>query len=80
MLGFNMNVQTLEFDKKQLIKALVKYTPNELKDIIDELLNQKAFTSSTLDEITNEASTIVKDRSLSPDIVKDAIEWARSKK
>lgn len=71
---------TIEINKKQIINALSQFSPRELKGIIGELLRQKSFEPPTLEEITKEAGKIVKRERLKPEIVQEAIKWARSKK
>jgi hypothetical protein len=71
---------TIEINKKQIINALVQFSPRELKGIIGELFRQKSFVPPTLEEITKEAGKIVKRERLKPEIVQEAIKWARSKK
>lgn len=75
-----MGNPTIELSKKQVVNALVQFSPMELKKIIDELFRQKSFTPPTLDEITKEAGKIVKGRKLKQDIIQEAIKWARSTK
>ena len=71
---------TIEINKKQIIDALVQFSPGELKGIIWELFRQKSFVPPALEEITKEAEKIVKRERLKPEIVQEAIKWARSKK
>ncbi len=71
---------TIEINKKQIINALSQFSPRELKGIIGELLRQKSFVPPTLEEITKEAGKIVKRERLKPEVVQEAIKWARSRK
>lgn len=71
---------TIELNKKQIITALSQFSPRELNGIIGELLRQKSFVPPTLEEITKAAGKIVKRERLKPEIVQEAIKWARSKK
>lgn len=75
-----MSNPTMEISKKQAINVLVQFSPKELKEIIDTLLKQKAFVPPSLEEITEEAGNIIKHEGLKPEIVDEAIKWARSKK
>ncbi len=75
-----MSNPTIELSKKQVINVLVQFPPKELKEIIDTLLKQKAFVPPSLEEITEEASKIVQREGLEPEIIDEAIKWARSKK
>ncbi|GBE01811.1 hypothetical protein BMS3Bbin06_02320 [bacterium BMS3Bbin06] len=75
-----MSNPTIELSKKQVINVLAQFPPEELKEIIDTLLKQKAFVPPSLEEITEEASRIVQRERLEPEIVDEAIKWARSKK
>ncbi|GBD97709.1 hypothetical protein BMS3Abin06_02610 [bacterium BMS3Abin06] len=70
----------IELSKQQVISVLVQFPPEELKNVIDTLFKQKLFEPPKLEEITREASTIVKREGLNPETVEDAIKWARAKK
>lgn len=71
---------TIEINKKQIINALAQFSQRELKGIIGELLRQKSFVPPTLEEITREAGKTIRKEGLKPEIVQEAIKWARSKK
>ncbi len=75
-----MSSPTIELSRKQIIDALVQFTPRELKEIIRELFKQKAFVPPTLEEITREAGKTVRKERLKPEVVQEAIKWARSKR
>lgn len=75
-----MSSPTIELSRKQIIDALVQFTPRELKEIIRELFKQKAFVPPTLDEITREAGKTIRKEKLKPEVVQEAIKWARSKR
>ena len=74
-----MGNPTIELSKKQVVNALTQFSPKELKGIIDELFRQKTFAPPALDEITKEASEIVKGLKLKQTVIHEAIKWARSK-
>ena len=71
---------TIEISKQQVVNALLQFRPKELKNILNTLFKQKLFIPPSLREITKEASSIVKSKNLGPEIVEEAIKWARSQK
>jgi hypothetical protein len=71
---------TIEISKQQVVNALLQFKPKELKHILNDLFKQKLFTPTPLREITKEASSIVKSKNLGPEVVEEAIKWARSQK
>lgn len=71
---------TIELSKKQVVNALLQFSPKELKNIMDILFKQKLFIPSRLREITKEASSQMKMGNIKSEIVEEAIKWARSKK
>jgi len=71
---------TIEISKQQVVNALLQFKPKELKNILNTLFKQKLFTPPSLGEITKEASSIVKSKNLGPEVVEEAIKWARSQK
>jgi len=75
-----MGNPTIELSRKQVVNALIQFSPMELKKILDELFRQKSFAPPTLDEITKEAGKIVKERKLKRDVIQEAIKWARPTK
>jgi hypothetical protein len=71
---------TIEISKQQVVNALLQFRPKELKNILNTLFKQKLFIPPSLREITKEASSIVKSKNLGPEVVEEAIKWARSQK
>jgi len=71
---------TIEISKQQVVNALLQLKPKELKKILNTLVKQKLFIPPSLREITKEASSIVKSENLGPEVVEEAIKWARSQK
>ncbi len=71
---------TIEISKQQVVNALLQFRPKELKNISNTLFKQKLFIPPSLREITKEASSIVKSKNLGPEVVEEAIKWARSQK
>ena len=69
---------TIEISKQQVVNALLQLKPKELKNILNTLVEQKLFTPPLLKEITKEASSIVKGKNLGPEVVEEAVKWARS--
>ena len=71
---------TIEISKQQVVNALLQFKPKELKNILNALFQQKLFTPPSFREITKEASSIVKSKNLGPEVIEEAIKWARSQK
>jgi hypothetical protein len=75
-----MNNPTIELNRPQLISALSQYSSEALKKVIDDLFRKKLYTPHTLDEITREASAVVRKAKLGPETAEEAVKWARSQK
>jgi hypothetical protein len=75
-----MGNPSIQLSKKQVIEALVQFTPRELNGIIKTLFKQKSFAPPTVEEITQEAGKVIKRGGLKPGTAKEAVKWARSKK
>ena len=69
---------TIEISKQQVVNALLRLKPKELKNILNTQFKQKLFTLPSLREITKEASSIVKIKNLCPEVVEEVIKWSRS--
>jgi hypothetical protein len=75
-----MNNPTIQLSRPQLISALTQFSPDALKKIIDDLFRKKIYTPHPLDEITREASTVVRKAKLGPETAEEAVQWARAQK
>ena len=75
-----MNNPTIELTQRQVLNALSQFPPETLKKIIDNLFRKKLYVPPTLAEITEEAAGTVKKQKISPAVIDEAIQWARSQK
>jgi hypothetical protein len=75
-----MSNPTIELSRSQLISALSQFPPTVLKKLIDELFNKQLYIPRPLDEITREASSMVRKAKLGPETAEEAVRWARSQK
>jgi hypothetical protein len=75
-----MNNPTIQLSRPQLISALTQFSPEALKKILDDLFRKKIYTPHPLDEITREASAVVRKAKLGPETAEEAVQWARAQK
>jgi hypothetical protein len=75
-----MNNPTLEISRPQLISALSQFPPTVLKKLIDELFKKQLYIPRPLDEITREASSVVRLAELGPETAGETVKWVRSQK
>ena len=75
-----MNNPIIELSRSQLVSALSQFPPEALKKLIDDLFRKKLYTPRSLDEITGEASAIVRKAKLGPETAEEAVQWARAQK
>ncbi len=72
-----MKKAVIEVDDTQLLNALEQLPPDDLKKIIDALFLKKLFKKPEFEEVSARVKRIVKKEGLKPDVVEEAIEWAR---
>jgi len=70
----------LKLDRKQIVNLLAQYPENDLKDIFSDLINLRLYKPPKFDDITEIAKRIVNKEKLNPQIIDDAITWAREKR
>ena len=70
----------IEVDSSQLLNALGQLPPRELKKIIDTLFVKKFLQKPNFEEVSVRTRKIVKKTGLKPEVVGDAIKWARRQK
>ena len=71
---------TIELSKKQVVDALLQFTPKEIKNIMDILFKQKLLMPPSLAEITKDASAQIKRGCVKSAVVEEAVKWVRSRK
>lgn len=72
-----MKKAVIEIDDSQLLNALEQLPPDDLKKIIDALFRKKLFKKPEFEEVSARVKRIVKKEGLKPDVVEEAIDWAR---
>lgn len=75
-----MNKAVIEIDQSQLLHALEQLPQNELKKIIDTLFMKRLIKKPDFEEVAAKTRKIIKKRGLTPDVVEEAIQWARKQK
>jgi len=75
-----MSNATIEISKKQVLEALVQLSPKDLKYVVGRALRKKSFAPPALKKLTTKGRGIVKQEGLKPEVVRDAVKWARSVK
>ena len=75
-----MKKAVIEVDDSQLLKALEQLPPDDLKKIIDALFLKKLFKKPEFDDVAAKAKQVVEKEGLKPDVVEEAIEWARKQR
>ncbi|HEB76850.1 MAG TPA: hypothetical protein ENJ04_10900 [Nitrospirae bacterium] len=75
-----MKKAVIEIDDSQLLNALEQLPPDDLKKIIDTLFLKKLFKKPEFDEVAAKVKQIVEKEGLNPDVVEEAIEWARKQR
>ena len=75
-----MKKAVIEVDDSQLLNALEQLPPDDLKKIIDTLFLKKLFKKPEFDEVAAKAKQVVEKEGLKPDVVEEAIEWARKQR
>lgn len=72
-----MKKAVIEIDNSQLLSALEQLPQNDLKKLIDTLFLKRLFKKPDFEEVSAKAMRIVKRKALKPDIVEEAVKWAR---
>ena len=69
----------INLPKDKLIEGLSNLSFKEIKEIMDSLIQKKLFRPPSGNSIYKDASEIVKKRKLKPEVVEEAVKWARAK-
>lgn len=75
-----MKKAVIEIDSGQLLNAIGQLPPNDVKKLIDTLFLKKLFIKPDFDTVAAKARRITKREGLSPDVVEEAVKWARKQK
>jgi hypothetical protein len=70
----------IEIDSSQLLNALGQLPPNDVKKLIDELFLKKLFRKPEFEAVATKARRVVRKEGISPQVVEEAVAWARKQK
>ena len=75
-----MKKAVIEIDSSQLLNALGQLPPNDVKKLIDELFLKKLFRKPEFEAVASKARRVVRKEGISPQVVEEAVAWARKQK
>lgn len=75
-----MKKAVIEIDNNQIVKALEQLPQDEIKKVIDTLFLKGLYKKPDFEEVSAKTRKIVKKHKLKPEIVEEAIQWARRQK
>ena len=75
-----MKKAVIEIDSSQLLNALGQLPPNDVKKLIDELFLKKLFRKPEFEAVAAKARRVVRKEGISPQVVEEAVAWARKQK
>ena len=75
-----MKKAVIEIDSSQLLNALGQLPPNDVKKLIDELFLKKLFRKPEFEAVATKARRVVRKEGISPQVVEEAVAWARKQK
>jgi hypothetical protein len=72
-----MKKAVIEVDGAQLLNALEQLPEDDLKKIIDALFLKRLFKKPDFEDVSAKAKRAVKKQGLKPEVVEEAVRWAR---
>lgn len=75
-----MKKTVIEIDSSQLLNALGQLPPNDVKKLIDALFLKKLFRKPEFEAVATKARRVVRKEGISPQVVEEAVAWARKQK
>lgn len=75
-----MKKAVIEIDNDQLVKALAQLPHHEIKKVIDVLFLKGLYKKPDFEETSAKTKKIIKKHELKPEVVEEAIQWARRQK
>lgn len=75
-----MKKAIIEVDRSQLLNALGRLPQNDLKRIVDTLFLKRLFKQPDFEEVSAKTRRIIRKKALKPEVVEEAIQWARKQK
>lgn len=75
-----MKKAVIEIDSSQLLNALGQLPPNDVKKLIDELFLKKLFRKPEFEAVATKARRVVRKEGIPPQVVEEAVAWARKQK
>ena len=75
-----MRKAVIEIDSYQLLNALEKMPPTDLKKLIDTLFLKRLFKKPDFEDVAAKTRKAVRKEGLTPKVIEEAVEWARKQK
>ena len=75
-----MKKAVIEVESYQLLNALEQLPPTDLKRLIDTLFLKRLFKKPDFEGIAAKTRRIIRKEGLTPEVVEEAVEWARKQK
>ncbi|MEK6590856.1 MAG: hypothetical protein AABZ11_09290 [Nitrospinota bacterium] len=75
-----MKKATIEIDSSQLLNALEQLSPEDIKKIINTLFLKRLIKKPNFEEVSAKVKKVVKKEGIKPEIVEEAVQWARKQK
>lgn len=75
-----MRKAIIEVDSYQLLNALEKLPPTDLKKLIDTLFLKRLFKKPDFEDVAAKTRKIVRKEGLTPKVVEEAVAWARKQR
>jgi hypothetical protein len=75
-----MKKATIEIDSSQLLNALEQLSPEDIKKIINTLFLKRLLKKPDFEEVSAKVKKVVKKGGIKPEIVEEAVQWARKQR
>lgn len=75
-----MKKAVIEINSSQLLNALGQLPPNDVKKLIDALFLEKLFRKPEFEAVATKTRRVVRKEGISPQVVEEAVAWARKQK
>jgi hypothetical protein len=75
-----MKRAVIEIDSSQLLNALEQLRGKDLKKVIDAIFLRGLFKKPDFEDVSKRAKRVIKRQQLNPNIVEEAVQWARKQK
>lgn len=75
-----MKKAVIEIDNNQIVRALEQLPQDEIKKVIDTLFLKGLYKKPDFEKVSAKTKKIIKKHELKPEVVEEAIQWARRQK